>query len=563
MVRNLKLLLFIILISKTAQSQPAQFSQYIIQLTDKTGSPFSINAPEKFLSKRAIERRKKQNIPVVENDLPVNSNYIAAIENIENVKVLNVSKWFNQIYIQTSDASALHKISILPFVKGNEAVKRVKNAIRLKNKFDDLFNFGDYFRPSGGIADLSYGAAEGQIKIHNGNILHDKGFTGKGMLIALIDDGFYRYLSLPAFDSIRFNHQIIDTFDFVGNQNGLNAEDAHGMYCLSIMASNVPGQMIGSSPGASYLLYRSENVSAEYPGEEQNWIAAAERSDSAGADIITTSLGYNEFDNPIFNYDYDDMNGRTTLMARGAEIAAAKGMIVMIAAGNEGAKPWHYITTPADAENVLTVGAVDVLGNPGSFSSYGPTSDGRIKPDVSSGGVGTYVQAANGTFIKGNGTSFATPNLAGLVACLWQAFPEFNAVEVMDAVKKSSSAYSNPDNKIGYGNTNFDNAFNALSELRYQRRQQQLSAILRADKIKIYPNPMIESATMLVRTNTSGMATLKWYDAGGRICSSQSQYLSGGEISSVPLKRNGLPAGIYFLHFQIANEKEVKKIVLY
>lgn len=561
MIKGILSFVFTSFFALSSYAQPA--SQYIIQLKDKTGTPFQVSDPEAFLSRRAIDRRNRQNIPVVENDLPVNPAYINAIRSIPNVTVLNTSKWLNQVYIQTNDPDALAQVSALSFVKNSFAARRMVDNTARRKKFDEGLTEGDNKRPMGANTEIFHGLAEDQIKIHHGNYLHNKGLMGQGMIIAIIDDGFNNYLTLPAFDSIRLNNRILDTFDFVGNKNGLNAEDAHGMSCLSTMAANVPGQMIGSAPGASYLLYRSENISFEYPGEEQNWIAAAERSDSAGADVITTSLGYSTFDNPSFDYDYQDMNGRTTMMSVGAAIAAAKGMILIIAAGNEGNKPWHYITTPGDAVNVLTVGAVDISGNPAPFSSWGPTSDGRIKPDVSSVGWGTYLQKANGTFAKGNGTSYATPNLAGLVTCLWQAFPDFSAADVMDVIKKSSDRFSNPDNKTGYGIPNFEIAYQTLTGLREQRRQQQLAEILKDDKLTVFPNPMKDGATVIVRTTTTGTATLNWYDSNGRRCFSQSAILSDAGLNTITLKRNALPSGVYFFRFQIGTEKAVKKVILY
>lgn len=539
-------------------SVKAQFSQYIIELKDKANSPFSISKPEQFLSQRAIERRKKQGIPIVENDLPVNPAYIDSIRLSGDVTINNTSKWLNQVCIETNDATAIEKISAFSFVKNYHPVKRIAETPSMLRKFDDPILTGGNKRIMN-TASFSYGGTEQQIKIHNGDYLHDRGYTGKGMLIAVIDDGFYHYQSLPAFDSIRLTNRILDTYDFVDNKTDMNMEDAHGMYCLSLIAANIPGQMVGSAPGASFLLYRSENVHAEYPGEEQNWVAAAERSDSAGADVISTSLGYNTFDNPIFNHTYQDMNGHTTIIARGANIAASKGMILMIAAGNEGSSSWHYIITPGDAINVLTVGAVDVNSNPAAFSSYGPSSDGRVKPDVASVGVANFVQATNGGFAKGNGTSFATPNLAGLVTCLWQAFPDFNSTEIMDIVRKSSSRFSSPDDRVGYGIPDFEKAFKTLTSLRIQR---QASEILKENKLIVFPNPVNNTSTLLVKVPVSGTALIKWYDASGKMVFSQTENVKQEDVNIIQLKRNALARGVYILHFVVGGEKYSQKIII-
>lgn len=556
-MKKLRILFFLLAISIASH---AQFTQYIIEFKDKTGSPYSVSKPQEFLSQRAIDRRNNQKISIDENDLPVNPFYIDSIRSSGNVIIKNVSKWLNQVCIETTDEQALQKISSFSFVKNTGPAKRIFNKDFIsKKKFEEPGN-SEYLRRSSPVNSLlKYGVSEKQIAIHKGDLLHDKGFTGNGMLIAVIDDGFYHYKSLPAFDSIRINDRIVDTFDFVGNKNGLNEEDAHGMYCLSLIASNVPGQMIGSAPGASFLLYRSENVSAEYLAEEQNWIAAVERSDSAGADVISTSLGYSTFDNPVFNHSYSDMDGNTTMMSKVASMVGSKGIILLVAAGNEGNKTWHYITAPADALNVLTVGAVDVSGVPGSFSSYGPTSDGRQKPDVSSVGVAAYVQAVNGGFGSGNGTSFATPNLAGLVTCLWQAFPEFNAFEIMEAVKKSSNKFSNPDNQMGYGIPDFEIAYGNLFKEQIQRRA---SIILKDQSFMVFPNPMTNAANLLIKPAVSGTSVIKWFDVNGRLCFQQKESFQANEVTIVPLKRNGLQRGIYFLKFEIGKKDFVQKVII-
>lgn len=538
----------------------AQTDQYVIKFKDKANSPYRISDPGVFLSQRAIERRIRQNIAIVENDLPVNPVYIDSIRKAGVVKILNTSKWLNQVLIETSDEDALEKINTFPFVQGRDQVRRTLNHNPLPRKFQDTILDNISQKKSGFAGDLDYGDAADQIRIHKGDFLHQKGFTGSGILIAVIDAGFFHYRSLPAFDSLRLQNRIIDTWDFVDQKPDMNEDDAHGMQCLSIMAANVPGQMVGSAPAAFYLLYRSENVFAEYPAEEQNWIAAAERSDSAGADIITTSLGYNTFDNPAFDYTYEDMDGRTTMMAVAAQIAASKGMILLVSAGNEGNKPWHYITTPADANHVLTVGAVDVTGKPGSFTSFGPTSDGRGKPEVASVGVSTLIQGPTGVFSRGNGTSFATPNLAGLVACFWQAFPDFSAVEIMDAVRKSGSKYPNPDERVGYGIPDFEKGFETLAEIRLQRRYDSL---LHGSQILIFPNPIRETATMIVKPQNGGDAVLNWYDAAGRLCATQRVTLVGGTANAVPLSRRGLQAGIYTLRLVIGSEKIIRRVAVF
>ncbi|MCO6498025.1 MAG: S8 family serine peptidase [Chitinophagaceae bacterium] len=552
------LVIAFIFLSMPGQSQPA--TQYLIKLKNKTGTPFSIDRPQEFLSQRAIERRQKQGIAIVENDLPVNPAYLDSIASVENVTVKNVSKWLNQVCIVTSDVTALDRIAQFTFVQGAQRVLRqglFPSVMRPKLDLD----LKDAREVTGvrGMTSLDYGLSEKQVTIHKGDFLHDKGFTGRGVLISIIDAGYTNYMTLPAFDSIRLNGRILDTYDFVANKVSVNDAHNHGMQCLSIMAANVPGQMIGTAPGASYLLYRSEDGGYESPAEEQYWIAAAERSDSAGADVVTTSLGYTTFNNPAFDYTYNDMNGTTTIISRGAAIAASKGMIMLVAAGNDGNKSWHYIGTPADAFGVLTVGAVDVNGDPGAFSSYGPSSDGRQKPEVSSVGVATYVQGPSGNFQSGNGTSFATPNLAGLVACLWQAFPEFTSQEIMDVVIRSSNRYSNPDFKMGYGIPDFETAYNSLDRERTRRMAEK---VLDGNNLVIFPNPVNSLARIVLKPQSTGEFSIALYDMSGRLFFRQKQTLTAGEVRIIPFSKNTLVAGIYILKIQNGSEQYSRKIVI-
>ena len=512
----IKVTFFCFAFSFCIQNVSAQFTRYVIKFKDKNGSPFSISNPSQFLSARAIDRRTRQHISINETDLPVVPRYIDSIRLAGSVKILNTSKWLNQVCIETTDAAALTKINSFSFVAKSDPVKRIGNrGVFQKSKFSEDFKGTlSPASPAGANDFYNYGNAFGQIHIHNGEYLHNKGFHGEGLIISVIDAGFYHYQSLPAFDSIIQNRQVIETYDFVDNKVNVNEEFYHGMSCLSTIAANIPGQLVGTAPKAKFLLYRSEDVYSESPVEEQNWAAAAERSDSAGADIITTSLGYMLFDNPLFNNTYADMNGHTTIIARAATIAARKGMILLVAAGNEGTSSWHYITTPADADSVLTVGAVDVNGNVGNFSSYGPSADGRVKPTIASVGVATFVSTPSGAISAGNGTSYATPNVAGLVTCLWQAFPEFNSNEIMTAVINSSNNYTTPDNRTGYGIPNFEIAYNNLLK---QRTERNLTRILGPADIKVFPNPFSNQFSVALKSGSETSLIFQLSGSDGRI----------------------------------------------
>lgn len=474
-MKQLQLILSILLITNCTNSY-AQFSRYIIQLKDKAGSPFIITNPSQFLTQRSIDRRTRYNIAVDETDMPVTAAYIDSIHLSGNVTILNVSKWFNQVCIKTTDAAALSKINSFSFVKAAMPVAaRIANFIQPVNKKTDALYLSmpvmTSARPQSPTDYYNYGQSFAQVHLHNTEFLHNHGFRGEGMQLAIMDAGFYHYQSLPTFDSVRNNNQILGTWDFVANEASVNEDIAHGMNCFSTIAANMPGLFVGTAPKTSFYLYRTEDISSEYPVEEQNFAAAAERADSLGVDVFSVSLGYNTFDNSLFNYTYASMDGNTTLSARAADFATKKGIFVAVAAGNAGNDSWHYITTPADADSVLTIGAVDVNRQVASFSSYGPSSDGQIKPDVAAIGAGAVVANQNtGNPSFNNGTSFACPIMAGISTCLWQAFPEVNNMAIIDALRRSSNRFTMPDDRTGYGIPDVKKAFVQLVKKLYSQQ---------------------------------------------------------------------------------------------
>ena len=457
------------------QKSNAQFSRYIIKLKDKGSNPFSVTNPAQYLSQRAIDRRTKYNIAIDSTDLPVTPNYIDSIRLAGAVTILNTSKWLNQVAIKTTDAAALAKINSFYFVVSTAPIGSILSTKRIDKKLDapsiEIVQTTAIQKQLLSAESYSYGYSNGQVKIHNGDFLHNHGFRGEGMIMAVLDAGFYHYLTLPTFDSMRANNQVLGTWDFVDNETSVNEDHTHGMECLSTIAANLPGVFVGTAPKTSFYLYRTEDVFSEYPIEEQNWAAGLEKADSLGVNISSTSLGYTEFDNPALNHTYSDMNGHTTISARAANFASKKGMLLVVAAGNEGTSAWHYISTPADADSVLAVGAVDTAGNVANFSSYGPSSDGDVKPDVAAVGLNAVVaNPSTGLPMFGSGTSFACPNMAGLTTCLWQAFPEINNRGIINAMEASASKANNPDNRIGYGIPDMRKAFVILYKKLYNQQ---------------------------------------------------------------------------------------------
>ena len=463
--------LIIIGIVSTGLTQ-AQFSRYVVQFTDKKGTPYTLSAPQVYLSAKSIARRTSQHIAIDSTDLPVNPAYLDSIRNVPFVTIINNSKWLNQVLIKITDVSALAKINSFPFVKKSSAIAARLNTGN--NGLSDELAEGPIQQPvpvnhitaPTGIAALEYGSMYNQIHIHNADYLHKLGFTGRGMTIAILDAGFFGYLTNPVFDSVRLQGRVLGTWDYVNNEASVNEDNVHGANVFSLMASNRPGVLVGSAPHASYWLLKTEDSNTEYPVEEQFWTVAAEFADSAGVDMISTSLGYANFDNSIFNYSYAQRNGKTAMITLAADLAAKKGILVVVAAGNSGSgsTDLKYVGVPADAENAFTIGSVDINGNIAGSSSWGPNGAGLLKPNVVSVGAFAVVSTPTGNPTTGSGTSYACPLMAGMVACLWQVFPEFTNMQIMDAVQKSAHKYTSPDYRFGYGIPNFKKGIALLTK---------------------------------------------------------------------------------------------------
>ncbi len=463
MKKALPLFLLLILVADISE---AQFTRYVVRFKNKGGTPYTLSNPLAYLSAKSVLRRVRYGIPVDSTDLPVTPAYITQVKNVPNVTVLNVSRWLNAITIQTSDAAAITTINGFAFVQSvtGQAARGIagRNAAD-KFEIEEIFTM-DPQRPGEITADyFNYGTnSYNEIHLHNGEFLHNIGLRGQGMQIAMLDNGFNNYTALKAFDSVNANGQVLGTWDFVAREQNVTNDGSHGMNCFSTIAANIPGQFIGKAPKAGFWLYQTEDNASEYPIEEFNWVCGAERSDSSGADVISSSLGYMTFDDASLNHTYAQMDGNTTMAAIGADLAAKKGLLVFLAAGNEGGNSWHYIITPSDGDSVVAVGAVNTAGTVGGFSSYGPSGDGQVKPDVASIGVSAMVQTTGNTIGFSNGTSFACPNMAGLGTCLWQGFPEFDNMRIVKAMQQAGTRATNPDNRVGYGIPNMKAAFSSL-----------------------------------------------------------------------------------------------------
>ena len=451
---NKRSLTLTLCIALTLPSVAQHTYKYRVSLTDKQATEYSLDKPEQYLSHKALDRRARQGLKVDSTDLPVCRTYVDAIRR-QGVDVVTTSKWQNTVTVQLSDTALMDEIARLPFVKMTEKVWTLPDSIPARNKerkreVENKLEKTDNY----------YGPAYRQIAIHHGDSLHEAGFKGKGMTIAVIDAGFYNADEIKALKKVK----LLGTRDFVNPYSDIYEENNHGMKVLSCMAANKPYVVVGTAPEASYWLLRSEDNDSEHLVEQDYWAAAVEFADSVGVDVVNTSLGYFTFDDSTKNYKYRDLDGHHALMSRQASKMADKGIVLVCSAGNSGASSWKKITAPGDAENVLTVGAIDRRGVLASFSSIGNTADNRVKPDVVAVGLNSDVMGTNGNLRKASGTSFASPILCGMVACLWQACPQLTAKEIIELVRQSGDRVDFPDNIYGYGVPDLWKAYQSASK---------------------------------------------------------------------------------------------------
>lgn len=480
-----------------AQEETAP-GKFRILFTDKNNSPFSIERPGEFLSERALQRRQNQNIAIDFNDIPINPAYIQEIVSTGS-RILTVSRWFNAVTVDQADSSALRLISDLPFVR---SVSRKKSLPLMPVQKETVI--ASPMEKSG----ISYGYSARQIMIHKGEKLHEMGFTGTGMHIAVLDAGFNDVDNHEAFSTLWQENRILGTRDFVQPGSSVFLKHTHGKTVLSVIGGSIPGILSGTAPDASFWLLRTEDSTSEFRIEEDNWIAAAEFADSAGVDIINTSLGYSLFDDPLQNYSYADMDGQKARVSAAADIAASKGMLVVVSAGNEGQSFWGHITAPADADSVLAVGAIDSTLVHAYFSSFGPSYDGRVKPDVCAMGVKTFGVNAAGFLTGSNGTSFSAPVITGLAACLWQANPRAGAMDILKVIQESADRFLHPDTLYGYGIPDFYLAYNML--------KNHFMPVDSVNPYTAFPNPFSTVIYLRFSETEASEIFITLYDMAGR-----------------------------------------------
>ena len=433
---------------------------YRLTLTDKLDSPYRLDHPTRWLSQKSVERRQRQGLQLDSTDLPVSPKYVKAIRAVKGVDVVGESRWNNTVLTRCSDTLLRQQLQELPFVSKAELVWVSPDSIERDRP---RWNVHDRYNPWDSVRHEPYGHGKEQIEDLNGQRLHAIRLRGKGITIAVFDGGFQNVNRIPAF----YNTRIEGVHDFVWHNPQIprrmgeelyNGAD-HGTRVLSAMAANSPEVLVGTAPEARYWLLRCEDQLTEQPVEEDYWAMAAEFADSAGVDIINSSLGYNDYDAPHPKLRLQDLDGQSTLISRTASMLAGKGIILVNSAGNTGMGPWKKICVPADAHEMLTVGALTPHGKNAPFSSVGPTQDGRVKPDVMAIGSPTTLISGRGSVVRDVGTSFSTPIVCGLVACLWQGLPGKSAIDIISLVRKTSDNYATPNNIFGFGKPNFWRAY--------------------------------------------------------------------------------------------------------
>lgn len=508
---------------------------------DKENVQASIDNPISILTQEAIDRKTLHEVVIDERDVPVTDAYVQEIKNAPGITLWAKSKWMNCVYVQGT-LEDIEALLDFPYVTGIEYADKDLN-FPIPGNPEDKFAIEN--QTSKIIYD--YGAAANQIEMIHGDYLHEQDFTGEGMIVAVLDSGFPDFQSNPGFSHIMDDGRLLGTFDFFSRTTDVTGTGTHGVNTTSDIGGYLENQFVGTAPNASFYLFRTEYGPDENPREEAWWVAGLERADSLGVDVTNTSLGYQDYDNANYDHSYEDLDGLTTFAARGANIASEKGMIVVTSAGNDG-NGFGTVATPADALDILTVGAVNSSGGYASFSSRGPTVDGRIKPDVMAQGQGSAVITSGGNVDFSNGTSFSSPILAGAVTCLWQSKPEAKNYEVMEAVRASAHLFNNPTDQMGYGIPNFQTAYNILNGLGIEDQ-------LLKSNFAVYPNP-VKDRLFVSFPESEFFVSLALYNILGE---------KVREIELTPqnnfIDLNSLPSGIYIANLNGENAQNSFKIV--
>lgn len=521
----------------------ASFSQEDawVYFTDKPSATTYLSNPLTMLTQRALDRRTAQGISLNINDVPVEQSYIDQITNATGIAIKAKSKWLNCLHIRGSvtDINALTTFSFVDHVyfadnslNNRHSVPKQMNPVNKQLDVQTTFN---------------YGTSANQVQMLNAHLLHQADYTGTGKIIAVLDSGFTGVNTIIPFDRMFSNNLFLGGYNYVAGNTDIFSTHNHGTMTLSCMVGYVDGQLVGTAPDAGYYLFITEDVSGENPVEESFWVEAAEEADRLGADIISTSLGYYEYDNPNYSHTYDEFTGNTAFASQGANIAFSKGMIVVASAGNsaQSPDPYNHIGVPAEATNVLAVGAVKSNETYATFSSIGPSFDGRIKPDVMAQGQNSVLSNTAGAIVTASGTSFSCPIMAGAIASFWQAVPSLTNQQVIDFVKQSADRFSNPDAQFGYGIPDFQLALNNALAVNQNTK----------DQFVVYPNP-VQSQISIQFSKTISNASIQFYNNLG-----QKVFAKANVQSNQIIDLNELNSGIYFYKISSENNIQIGKII--
>lgn len=529
-------LLFLFFLSQNIFSQEDAW----VYFTDKPDAQFYLDNPLEMLSQRALDRRINQGIDLDILDVPVHQPYI---DQILNIDVKAKSKWLNAVHVRGS-IEDINALLDLPFV---DRIQFANRNLNIAGRMSQL-NITNIVNKQLDVQEnFAYGNSSNQIQMLNGHLLHQQSYTGSGKIIAVMDAGFPGVNTASSFQRLRDNNQILGGYNFVARNDNFYTANSHGTMVLSTMGGFVENQLVGTAPDSGYYLFITEDGADENPVEESYWVEAAELADSLGVDIINTSLGYFTYNNPNYSYTYQDMNGVTSFISRGADIAFSRGMVCVTSAGNSGAGANPNISTPADAINTLTVGAVKFDETYAAFSSTGPTFDGRIKPDVMAQGQNPYFSTTTGSVANGSsGTSFSGPIIAGMVASFWQAIPWATNQQVVDFIRQSADRFSNPTPQFGYGIPDFQQALNLAQLSVYENDKTQFL---------LYPNPVKDKLSISFPKDLTEVR-VQFFNALGQKVSDSVVRQNDGAFSTSELGK-----GIYYYKIEAKENIQTGKII--
>ncbi len=499
-----------------------QSNRYVVFFKDKNNTPYSLSDPGAFLSNKSLYRRAHSKISVTTDDLPVNPSYVSQVK-ASGAKTFFTSRWMNAVLVEATP-TIISTIVSLPIVSNATLVAPGARLIGGRTKQLKIKNGAD-----------SPSATQTQIDMLGLDSMHSEGFYGEGILVSIFDAGFPGVNKTTAFQPVFAENRLRLTKDFVSNSDNVYQYDPHGAEVFSVIAGQLDGVFEGGAYKSNYMLFVTEDTSSEYRVEEYNWLFAAEKADSAGTDVIQSSLGYNLFDDASMNYTSANLDGKTAIISKAAAFARDRGIIVVESAGNEGSSSWKFITPPADVDGILAVGSVNSSGIKSTFSSFGPTADGRIKPDVVALGQSTSVILPNGSLGTDSGTSLAAPLVTSLVIGLLQAYPQLTPAEIVQAVKLSADKGNQPNNSLGYGLPNY------IAVKHYLESNQS------GDDVFIYPNPSASTLNLAFKNIPEGTVDLSFYDSQGKVMATPGINSLDWLSNPVTISLSNLAAGTYLL----------------